>query len=137
MRRVRVHAPTRVCAPQLDGVPALERLQHLAQTSDERIRKLLLRALLVGLDQSGGGGDGTVADSPRGGDLSLDASSAAAASDDDADYLIRTVLGVDKAGGIFVGDSVTPGVTRLRFHVRDATAGTAHGVQPNAPRMRC
>lgn len=91
---------------ELDGEPALSRLQEVAQTADERVIKLLQRSLLVGLD-------------------SRDADATTTADDgfsDEPDYLIRQVMGVDNDGSIYVGDTVEPGKTRLQFHVRDAVA---------------
>ena len=85
----------------LDGVPALERLQEVAQaaSSDERLLRLLQGALLVGLPVRAGDG--------------VD------------DYLIRQVVGATPEGGLVVGDRVVAGETQLRFFVRDEIASDA------------
>ena len=85
----------------LDGVPALERLQQVAQaaSSDERLLRLLKRALLVGLPVRAGDG--------------VD------------DFLIRQVVGATPEGGLVVGDRVVAGETQLRFFVRDEIASDA------------
>jgi small ligand-binding sensory domain FIST len=81
----------------LDGVPALERLQQVAQeaaSSDERLLRLLQRALLVGLPVRAGDG--------------VD------------DFLIRQVVGATPGGGLVLGgERVVAGETQLRFFVRD------------------
>ena len=87
----------------LDGAPALERLQQVAQqaaSSDERLLRLLQRALLVGLPVRAGDG--------------VD------------DFLIRQVAGATPAGGLVLGgERVVAGETQLRFFVRDEIASDA------------
>ena len=87
----------------LDGVPALERLQQVAQeaaSSDERLLRLLQRALLVGLPVRAGDG--------------VD------------DFLIRQVVGATPGGGLVLGgERVVAGETQLRFFVRDEIASDA------------
>ena len=87
----------------LDGVPALERLQQVAQeaaSSDERLLRLLQRALLVGLPVRAGDG--------------VD------------DFLIRQVVGATPDGGLVLGgERVVAGETQLRFFVRDEIASDA------------
>lgn len=87
----------------LDGVPALERLQQVAQeaaSSDERLLRLLQRALLVGLPVRAGDG--------------VD------------DFLIRQVAGATPDGGLVLGgERVVAGETQLRFFVRDEIASDA------------
>jgi small ligand-binding sensory domain FIST len=99
---------------ELDGVPALARLQEVVDTikGDQRTARLIQKGLMVGLQppeidgeegQNGGGWVGG-----EGGE----------------DYLIRQVLGATGKGGLVVGDRVVPGQTRLRFHVRDEAAAS-------------
>ena len=83
---------------ELDGRPALEQLSRIAQKSDERELKLIQRALLVGIPPLSEG------------------------DEEEADYLVRGVLGQTPNGGLAVGDEVLPGRTKLRFHVRDGQA---------------
>ena len=89
---------------QLDGQPALEALQGVAQgvKGDTRLLKLLQQALLVGVraeEEGGAGGD-------------------------DGDFLIRQVTGATPQGGIYVGDRIEVGA-KLRFFVRDGVAADA------------
>ncbi len=97
---------------ELDGKPALQALNEVAQSvsSDERLIRLMQRALLVGVasDDAGGAADGADGGADGGGD-------------DEEDFLIRMVLGQDPGGGIYVGDEVGVG-RQLRFHVRDEKA---------------
>jgi small ligand-binding sensory domain FIST len=84
---------------ELGGVPALERLQSLADAATEDERALLRQGLHVGIVV-----DEHRADFGRG------------------DFLVRNVLGGDReSGAIAVGDEVDVGQT-LQFHVRDAEA---------------
>ena len=104
----------------LDGVPALERLQQVAQeaaSSDERLLRLLQRALLVGLPVRAGDG--------------VD------------DFLIRQVMGATPDGGLVLGgERVVAGETQLRFFVRDEIASDADlrlvldRCAPRPPRLR-
>jgi len=99
---------------ELDGVPALQRLQEVAQAAaatDERVLKLIQRALLVGVTVGASGGRG------QDGDVVEDEDEYG-----DEDFLIRQVLGTTNVGGLYVGDRVEVGVTRLQFHVRDERA---------------
>ena len=43
-------------------------------------------------------------------------------ADGEPDFLIRGVLGADSKGGLYIGDRVTPGKSRVRFHCRDGQA---------------
>jgi small ligand-binding sensory domain FIST len=82
---------------QLAGQPALERLQQLVAASGEDDRLLLAQGLHLGrvIDEH-------KADFGRG------------------DFLVRNVLGADRAtGAIAVGDEIEVGAT-VQFHVRDA-----------------
>ena len=103
---------------ELDGAPALQRLQEVAEeasSSDPRVLKLIQRALLVGVTVDAEATAGT----------SVTATAAAAdadASEEDEDFLIRQVMGVTNQGGLYVGDRVEVGTTRLQFHVRDEQA---------------
>lgn len=102
---------------ELDGEPAVRRLQAIVEQAqgsrDERLLKLISTSLLVGFPPKSlgratdGGGEGDAA-----GD----------GEEDERDFLIRQVIGQEAKGGLFVGEEVVPGTTRLRFHVRDAQA---------------
>jgi len=84
---------------ELGGRPALERLRELADRVDDAERDLLQRGLHVGFVV-----DEHRADFGRG------------------DFLVRTVVGADRAtGAIAVGEQVEVGRT-VQFHVRDADA---------------
>lgn len=84
---------------ELGGRTALERLRELADRVDEQERALLQRGLHVGFVV-----DEHRADFGRG------------------DFLVRTVVGADRAtGAIAVGEQVEVGRT-VQFHVRDADA---------------
>jgi small ligand-binding sensory domain FIST len=83
---------------ELDGRPAVERVEEVLQELDDADRERLGHGIYVGLpvrpDAAGRG-----------------------------DYLVRAVLGGDRGRGLLaVGDRVAPG-TVVRLHVRDA--GTA------------
>ena len=103
----------------LDGKPAVAVLQELARDQDERVVKLLQRSLLVGTSVSSeareegeiGPSGGTA------GKLEEDE-----ASDEETDFLIRQVLGANAQGGLYIGERVEVGKTRLQFHVRDDIA---------------
>lgn len=100
---------------ELDGRPALAVLQELAQgQSDERIVRLLQRSLLVGISLVAASGEGRAGSGGAGAGPGL--------GDDDEDFLIRQVMGIDRAGGLYVGERVEVGQTRLQFHVRDELA---------------
>ena len=118
---------------ELDGQPALERLQEVARAAareegGERVVKLLQRALLVGssiepdeideTDEAGSaaGADSDAQDGARGGRR------APVVAEGEPDFLIRGVLGADSKGGLYIGDRVTPGKSRVRFHCRDGQA---------------
>ena len=115
---------------ELDGQPALERLQEVARAAareegGERVVKLLQRALLVGssieIDEtdevgSAAGADSDAQDGARGGRR------APVVAEGEPDFLIRGVLGADSKGGLYIGDRVTPGKSRVRFHCRDGQA---------------
>lgn len=110
---------------ELDGRPALAVLQELAQgEGDERIVRLLQRSLLVGISVVAAGGDkggrgGTPADAAARGSAGA---GPGLGDDDDEDFLIRQVMGIDRAGGLYIGERVEVGQTRLQFHVRDELA---------------
>ena len=104
---------------ELDGQPALARLQELASEQDERVLRLLKSALLVGIEE---GTSGIGAAAAAGGDDDGGSDGDGGFVNVEPDYLIRQVLGVSNQGGIYVGDRVEAGVSRLQFHVRDAKA---------------
>jgi small ligand-binding sensory domain FIST len=84
---------------ELAGEPALERLRTIAEAASEEERALLQRGLHVGI----------VVDEHR-------------SEFGRGDFLVRNVLGGDRAtGSIAVGDVVEVGQT-VQFHVRDADA---------------
>jgi small ligand-binding sensory domain FIST len=84
---------------ELAGRPAIERLRELADRADEAERELLQHGLQIGFVV-----DEHRADFGRG------------------DFLVRNVLGADRAtGAIAVGEQVQVGRT-VQFHVRDAAA---------------
>lgn len=109
---------------ELDGQPALQRLQEVAEEasgSDPRVLKLIQRALLVGVTVGcRDAADGTGA--ARGGASAPDGPPPPSESEPERDFLIRQVLGVTNEGGLYVGDRVEVGSTRLQFHVRDEQA---------------
>jgi len=107
---------------ELDGAPALQRLQEVAQEVAQgedgaRIVKMLQRALLVGssIDEVSAGGASATGGEGGG-------ESAGVPFDDEPDFLIRGVLGTDDEGGLYIGDQVTQGTTRVKFHYRDGQA---------------
>ena len=105
---------------ELEGEPTLAALQQVVEAADERVARLVQRALLVGLSDPGsadGAGPGGAAASPDGAGSEED-------DDDSRDFLVRTVLGATNKGGLVVGDRVEVGKTRLRFHVRDAISAS-------------
>ena len=82
---------------ELDGRPALEVLQDLFATLDERDRHLASTALFVGVLMD------EFREEPQVGD-----------------FLIRNLIGLDpRRGAMAVGENLQEGM-RLRFHVRDA-----------------
>ena len=124
---------------ELDGQPALERLQEVARAAareegGERVVKLLQRALLVGssieideidetdeTDETDEVGSAAGADSD-GLDDAQGSRRVPVVADGEPDFLIRGVLGADSKGGLYIGDRVTPGKSRVRFHCRDGQA---------------
>ena len=127
---------------ELDGQPALERLQEVARAAareegGERVVKLLQRALLVGssieidetdetdetdeIDETDEVGSAAGADSD-GLDDAQGSRRVPVVADGEPDFLIRGVLGADSKGGLYIGDRVTPGKSRVRFHCRDGQA---------------
>ena len=121
---------------ELDGQPALERLQEVARAAareegGERVVKLLQRALLVGssieidetdeTDETDDVGSAAGADSD-GLDDAQGSRRVPVVADGEPDFLIRGVLGADSKGGLYIGDRVTPGKSRVRFHCRDGQA---------------
>ena len=84
---------------ELDGRPALETLQELFTTLDERDRQLAGTALFAGVLMD------EFREETRVGD-----------------FLIRNIVGVDPGRGVIgIGENLQEGM-RLRFHVRDAEA---------------
>lgn len=121
----------------LDGAPALERLQGVAQeaSADARLLRLLQRALLVGVPvRADDGVDGASEErsnrpttnsqsrGPRASGSRLESRASTCCS---ADFLIRQVMGATPSGGLLVGDRIVPGETQLRFFVRDEIASGA------------
>jgi small ligand-binding sensory domain FIST len=82
----------------LDGEMSLKVLQRLHEDSDSRTRELLQRALFLGL----------VNDELRMGDPKP------------GDFLIRNVMGLDKARGSVAVNAFIRAGQRVQFHVRDA-----------------
>lgn len=88
---------------EIDGKPALAALQQTAaaigsmrdRQNSERLLRLLAQGLLYG--------------TPVG-------------EEEDGDYLVRPIMGGAPGGALVLGSPVTPGHTRIRFHVRDAIA---------------
>ena len=121
----------------LDGAPALERLQGVAQeaSADARLLRLLQRALLVGVPvRADDGVDGaseersnrpTTTSQSRGPRASGSRLESLASTCCSADFLIRQVMGATPSGGLLVGDRIVPGETQLRFFVRDEIASGA------------
>lgn len=82
---------------ELDGAPAVRRLEELYRAAGERDQLLLRRGLHLGIAVTEGGSE-----LGRG------------------DFVIRNVVGMDaESGALAVGDVVEEG-RRVRFHVRDA-----------------
>ncbi len=82
---------------ELDGQPAIEAIQELFSTLDERDSRLAQSALFVGVLMD------EFSEEPRVGE-----------------FLIRNLIGVDpRRGAVAIGENLQEGM-RLRFHVRDA-----------------
>ena len=125
----------------LDGRPAMEVLQELAEQEDPRVVRLLLgqKSLFVGIsvaapEATAKNGAGDASDH----DESISAAPAPVGAGDgfvreeeeeeELDYLLRQVLGVNGRGGLYIGLEpgvrIDPGQTRLQFHVRDEEAAS-------------
>jgi small ligand-binding sensory domain FIST len=81
---------------ELDGAPAVSALRAALAQASERDRALARHSLFLGFETD------------------------PFATGDDGTWLIRNLVGADRAGGLYVGEALRPG-RRVRFHVRDRT----------------
>ena len=104
----------------------MQEVAEEAAAADPRLLGLLQRALLVGTSAEEAAEEAAEAAEEEKAAEEAQAEKGAAPPAE-TDFLIRQVLGADNDGGLYVGERLAVGTTRLQFHGALGTGCMVHG----------